>query len=103
MGMFIRSLPWPTVLRFFDAVISEGPRYVFIASLAVLTLSRDRLLRLPRTSHDVLSYLHRLPQDNLLLPDTFIRACDAVKLTDGDLKKLRTSVKASLGANSGRR
>lgn len=22
--MFIRHLPWPTVLRFFDAVISEG-------------------------------------------------------------------------------
>ncbi|BEJ16396.1 hypothetical protein CspHIS471_0510010 [Cutaneotrichosporon sp. HIS471] len=103
MGMFIRSIPWPTVLRFFDAIISEGPRYIFIASLAILTLSRDRLLRLPRTSDAVLGYLHRLPQDNLLLPDTFIRACDAVKLSDSDLKKLRTSVKASLSVNSGRR
>ncbi|GMK53934.1 hypothetical protein CspeluHIS016_0105200 [Cutaneotrichosporon spelunceum] len=103
MGMFIRSIPWPTVLRFFDATISEGPRYVFIASLAILTLSRDRLLGLPRTREAVLGYLHRLPQDNLLLPDTFIRACDAVKLSDADLKKLRTSVKASLSVNSGRR
>lgn len=76
---------------------------MFIASLAVLTLSRDRLLRLPRTAHDVLTYLHRLPQDNLLLPETFIRACDAVKLTDADLKKLRSSVKTQLSSSTSNR
>lgn len=98
MGMLIRCLPWPTVLRLFDAVISEGPRFLLIASLAVITLSRDRLLALPRNSKVILNYLHHLPQDSLMLPDTFMRACDQVKLRDDDLKKLRASVKDQLAA-----
>lgn len=98
MGMLIRCLPWPTVLRLFDAVIAEGPRFLLIASLAVITLSRDRLLALPRNSKVILNYLHHLPQDSLLLPDTFMRACDQVKLRDDDLKKLRSSVKDQLAA-----
>lgn len=98
MGMLIRCLPWPTVLRLFDAVISEGPRFLLIASLAVITLSRDRLLALPRNPKVILNYLHHLPQDSLMLPDTFMRACDQVKLRDDDLKKLRASVKDQLAA-----
>lgn len=98
MGMLIRCLPWPTVLRLFDAVIAEGPRFLLVASLAVITLSRDRLLALPRNSKAILNYLHHLPQDSLMLPDTFMRACDQVKLRDDDLKKLRASVKDQLAA-----
>jgi hypothetical protein len=94
--MFIRSLPWPTVLRLLDVVISEGPRYLMIASLAILTLSRDRLLQLPRNQTAVVDYLRHLPQDSLLLPETFMRACDQVKLRDVDLKKLRKSVKGQM-------
>jgi len=99
-GMFIRSLPWPTVLRLLDVVISEGPRYLMIASLAILTLSRDRLLALPRTQKAIVDYLQHLPQDSLLLPETFMKACDQVKLRDEDLKKLRASVKAQLVSRS---
>ncbi|WOO81227.1 Carabin [Vanrija pseudolonga] len=100
-ALFIRSLPWPTVLRFLDAVISEGPRYILIGSLSVLTLSRERLLALPKTPQVVLGYLRNLPQDSLLLPDTFMRACEEVKLRDDDLKKLRASVKEQLMLSGG--
>ncbi|KAL1411371.1 hypothetical protein Q8F55_002327 [Vanrija albida] len=100
-ALFIRSLPWPTVLRFLDAVISEGPRYILIGSLSVLTLSRERLLALPKTPQAVLGYLRNLPQDSLLLPDTFMRACEEVKLRDDDLKKLRSSVKEQLALSGG--
>jgi hypothetical protein len=95
-GLFIRNLPWPTVLRIIDTVISEGPRYLLISSLAVITLSRDRLVALPRGRREILDYLRDLPQDSLLLPDTFMRACDQVKLRDEDLKKLRASVKEQM-------
>jgi hypothetical protein len=95
-GMFIRTLPWPTVLRLLDAVIAEGPRYLMIASLAVLTISRDRLLALPRTRAAITDFLHKPPQDSLVLPDTFMRACEQVKFRDDDLKKLRASVKSQM-------
>lgn len=101
MSLYIRSLPWPTVMRFFDTLISEGPRYMFISALAVLTLSRDRLLALPRDKRAVLGYLTHLPQDSLLLPDNFMRACDAVKLREEDLKKMRASVKETLRERMG--
>lgn len=70
-----------------------------IASLAILGLSRDRLLGLPPTRDAVLNYLLHLPQDSLLLPETFMRACDEVKLRDEDLKKLRSSVKVQLATS----
>lgn len=73
---------------------------MFISALAVLTLSRDRLLALPRNKKAVLDYLHHLPQDSLLLPDNFMRACDAVKLRDEDLKKMRTSVKEKIATGT---
>lgn len=70
------------------------------ASLAILTLSRDRLLALPRNQPAIVAYLQHLPQDSLLLPETFMRACDQVKLRDEDLKKLRTSVKAQMASRN---
>lgn len=71
-----------------------------IAALAVITLSRDRLLQLPRTKAAIVDYLQHLPQDGLLLPDTFMRACDQVKLRDDDLRKLRISVSAQMSAHN---
>lgn len=75
-----------------------GPRFLLIASLAVLTLSRERLMSLPRNHAAVVGYLRNLPQDSLLLPENFMRACDQVKLRDEDLRKLRINVKHELAA-----
>lgn len=58
-------------------------------------------MALPKTPQAVLGYLRNLPQDSLLLPDTFMRACEEVKLRDDDLKKLRASVKEQLMISGG--
>lgn len=75
----------------------SGPRFLLIASLTILTLSRDRLLALSRAREPVLSYLRDLPQDSLLLPETFMRACERVKFRDEDWQKLRGSVEKEMG------
>ncbi|WVF71143.1 hypothetical protein IAT40_005940 [Kwoniella sp. CBS 6097] len=90
--LFIRCLPWPTTLRVIDAVVSEGPRFLLIASLSILTLSRDRLLSLPKNGPAILGYLQNLPQDSLLLPENFMKHCDGVRFDDKEYKRLRTSV-----------
>ncbi|KAI9639156.1 putative rab GTPase activator [Dioszegia hungarica] len=95
--LFLRCLPWPTALRIIDAVVAEGPRFLLIASLTILTLSRDRLLALPRTYTDVLAYLRDLPQDALLLPEGFMKACENVKFKEDDMKRMRAGVEKELG------
>lgn len=109
--MFIRVLPWPTALRVLDAVVSEGKharfcclpsradpgagsRYLLVAALTVLTLSRDRILAL-KSKDEILRFLNDMPQDALLLPETFMKACGDVKLRDEDLKKLREGIEAA--------
>jgi hypothetical protein len=76
---------------------SPGPRFLFIAALTILTLSRERLLALPRTKEAILGYLHDLPQDSLLLPENFIKACDKVRFREEDYKRLRVSVEKEMG------
>lgn len=68
-----------------------------VASLAILTLSRERLLALPRNREAVLGYLRDLPQDSLLLPEVFIKACDKVRLQNQDLLKMRAVAEKELG------
>ncbi|WWD16988.1 hypothetical protein CI109_101424 [Kwoniella shandongensis] len=90
--LFIRCLPWPTTLRVIDAVVSEGPRFLLVASLAILSLSRDRLLRLPKFQTAILGYLQNIPQDSLMLPENFMKVCEGVKFDEKDWKKLREKV-----------
>ncbi|WVQ99720.1 hypothetical protein IAU59_006862 [Kwoniella sp. CBS 9459] len=90
--LFIRCLPWPTTLRVIDAVVSEGPRFLLVASLSILTLSRDRLLSLPKNGPAILGYLQNLPQDSLLLPEVFMKQCDGVRFDEKEYKRLRASV-----------
>ncbi|ORX35590.1 rab-GTPase-TBC domain-domain-containing protein [Kockovaella imperatae] len=94
--LFIRCLPWPTALRVIDVVVAEGPRFLLIASLTILTLSRDRLLALPHTKSAILEYLEHLPQDSLLLPENFMKATERVKFKDDDWKRLRVGVEKEL-------
>ncbi|KAL7422049.1 hypothetical protein Q5752_003822 [Cryptotrichosporon argae] len=97
MTLFIRCLPWPTVMRIFDAVISEGPRFLLVASLTLLAVSRERLLDLPRAAPAVIAYLRSPPQDGLVLPENFMRACEG-KAKPEDVKKARAAVDREMGA-----
>ncbi|WRT66684.1 uncharacterized protein IL334_003644 [Kwoniella shivajii] len=90
--LFIRCLPWPTTLRVIDAVVSEGPRFLLIASISILSLSRDRLLSLQKNPTAILHYLQNLPQDSLLLPENFMKTCESQKFDEKDYKKWRSNV-----------
>ncbi|WVR06760.1 hypothetical protein IAU60_003795 [Kwoniella sp. DSM 27419] len=96
--LFIRCLPWPTALRVIDAVVSEGPRFLLIASLTILSQSRERLLALPQDPSAILGYLHDLPQDSLLLPEVFMRAAEAFngKFDEKEYRKLKAGVEKEI-------
>ncbi|ODN97903.1 hypothetical protein I350_07538 [Cryptococcus amylolentus CBS 6273] len=94
--LFIRHLPWPTVLRVIDAVVCEGTRFLLIASLTILSLSRDRLLRLPQDHDSVLAYLQNLPQDSLMLPENFMKACEGVRYEEKEYRRTRAAVEKEL-------
>lgn len=107
LSLFARILPWPTMLRLWDAVVCEGkldrdavltlgPRFLLQVSLAVLTISRERLLALPKSADAVVDYLLHLPQDALLAPDNVMKASEQVKLRDEDLVKLRAGAEKVL-------
>ncbi|TYJ52193.1 hypothetical protein B9479_007208 [Cryptococcus floricola] len=96
--LFIRHLPWPTVLRVIDAIVCEGTRFLLIASLTILSLSRDRLLRLPQDHDSVLEYLHNLPQDSLMLPENFMKACEGVRYEEKEYRRTRATVEKALMA-----
>jgi hypothetical protein len=63
-----------------------------IIALTILTLSRERLLALPKTKEAVLGYLRDLPQDSLLLPENFMKATEKVRFREEDWKKMRAGV-----------
>ncbi|UOH83298.1 hypothetical protein LQV05_006023 [Cryptococcus neoformans] len=88
--LFIRCLPWPTALRVIDAVVCT--RFLLVASIAVISLSRDRLLHLPPNHDIILNYLHNLPQDSLLLPAHFMKACEEIKFEEKEYKKIRNAM-----------
>ena len=80
-----------------DSASPIGPRFLLVASLTILTLSRDRILALPRNREVVLEYLLNPPQDSLFLPETFMRACERVKFREEDWRKLRSAVEKEMG------
>lgn len=46
---------------------------------------------------DILGYLGDLPQDALLLPEHFIKACSEVRFREEDYRKLRSGVQKEMG------
>lgn len=46
MAVFTSTLPWPTVLRVWDAFVYEGIKVLFRAALALLVLAEPHLLTL---------------------------------------------------------
>ena len=69
---------------------------MLVASLTILTLSKDRLMALPKTRSAIMDYLEDLPQDSLLLPENFMKATERVKFKEEDWKKLRAGVEKDL-------
>jgi alanine-alpha-ketoisovalerate/valine-pyruvate aminotransferase len=80
-----------TPISIFNEALITGPRFLLIASLSILTLSRERILAL-NTAEEILKYLDNLPQDALLLPENYMKACMEVRFKEEDYKRLRAGV-----------
>lgn len=90
-GMW-RQVSIPLLLYLSRLTTHTGTRFLLVASLAVISLSRDRLLHLPPNHDIILNYLHNLPQDSLLLPAHFMKACEETKFEEKEYKKIRNAM-----------
>ncbi|ODO08308.1 hypothetical protein L198_00031 [Cryptococcus wingfieldii CBS 7118] len=70
--------------------------FLLVASFTILALSLDRLLRLSQDHHSVLEYLQNLPQDSLMLPENFMKACEGVRYEEKEYKRTRAAVEKCL-------
>ncbi|KAK4687838.1 hypothetical protein P7C73_g2277, partial [Tremellales sp. Uapishka_1] len=86
----------PKLGKLFKEVKIERPRFLLVIALTILTLSRERLLALPKNHDAIMEYLRNIPQDSLLLPENFMRACGEVRFREEDLKKMRLTVDKEL-------
>ncbi|CED83471.1 PDZ-domain interacting protein EPI64, contains TBC domain [Phaffia rhodozyma] len=94
LPMFVRVLPWRTVLRVLDIFFLEDLTFLLRISLAILITARDRLLDSAtlRTPAHVKYYLYNLPSDELVSPEKLISVADGIKqgMKDDEMMKLRT-------------
>lgn len=85
MCLFVRNLPWPSVLRIFDMFLCEGVVVIFKTAIIIIgtTITRDFA---KKDQHEILQALRNIPekdlQENFLIPKVL-----ALNLTDNDLKK----------------
>jgi hypothetical protein len=49
------------------------------------------------SKEDILAYLSDIPQDALLLPEHFMKACAEVKFREEDYKRLKVGVEKEMG------
>lgn len=85
MCLFVRNLPWATVLRLWDMFLCEGIVVIFKAAIVILetTLTNDRK-RLEQ--HDILQLLKNVPEAQLQ-ESVFIPKVLKLNLNDNHLKR----------------
>ncbi|KAJ3119608.1 hypothetical protein HK098_005299 [Nowakowskiella sp. JEL0407] len=87
MTLFTSSLPWETVLRFWDMFMCDGIKAEIRVGLAILELSQDKILSLKNTG-DILAFLLHVPA-TLLPPDLVIETAVKIKLKRAKVAELR--------------
>lgn len=85
MCLFVRNLPWGTVLRIWDMFLCEGIVVIFKAAIVILgtTLTSDHK---KNDQHDILHLLKHVPEKELH-EAVFIPKVLKLKLTDKHLKQ----------------
>jgi len=61
MCCFVKTLPWGTVLRVWDMFFFEGDKIFFRVALAVLSMSKNTLLKECPEQMEMMQYLRNLP------------------------------------------
>ncbi|KAL7414062.1 rab-GTPase-TBC domain-containing protein [Mrakia frigida] len=102
--MFVRTLPFATVLRIWDVSFFEGPSYLLRVALAIVLSAKGRLMdqKAMTSVEHIKLYLLTPPHDHLLSADTLIPIADGLKIStkEEDLRKLRS--KAMMALEEGR-
>ncbi|WFC95508.1 hypothetical protein MBRA1_002156 [Malassezia brasiliensis] len=101
LPLFVRTLPWPTLLRFWDLFLSQGYAFVLRTAVAVIQLTRTTLLntRLCPGRAETLRQLVFVASPPLT-PDRVLEHARALPITDKELAKMRRNA-AKLVRQSG--
>lgn len=85
MCLFVRNLPWATVLRLWDMFLCEGIVVIFKAAIVIIgtTLTSDHK---KQDQHDILHLLKHVPESQLQ-ESVFIPKVLKLNLTDKHLKQ----------------
>uniref|UniRef100_A0A6G1SED3 TBC1 domain family member 10A n=1 Tax=Aceria tosichella TaxID=561515 RepID=A0A6G1SED3_9ACAR len=85
MCLFVRNLPWATVLRIWDMFLCEGIVVIFKAAIVIVgtTLTNDHK---KMDQHDILQLLKNVPESQLQ-ESVFIPKVLKLNLTDKHLKR----------------
>lgn len=84
MCLFVRNLPWPTVLRLWDMFLCEGIIVIFKAAILIIAMT-IRTEHKKREQVDLLQLLRKLPEHELH-ESKFIPRIVKLDLTDKQLK-----------------
>ena len=101
LPLFVRTLPWPTLLRFWDLFLSQGYAFVLRTAVAVIQLTRATLLntRLCPGRAETLRQLVFVASPPLT-PDHVLEHARALPITDKELAKMQRNA-AKLVRQSG--
>ena len=85
MCLFVRNLPWATVLRIWDMFLCEGIVVIFKAAIVIVgtTLTNDHK---KMDQHDILQLLKNVPESQLQ-ESVFMPKVLKLNLTDKHLKR----------------
>jgi hypothetical protein len=89
LPMFVRIVPWQTLLRLWDVFLFEGPSFILRTALGIIRIIKDPLMdrRVCAGTPEALRLLMHPPQ-NLLTPENVVPCALSVKLKDGDVRKM---------------
>lgn len=90
LPLFVRTLPWPTLLRFWDHFLCHGYTHVLRTAVAIIRLSRPTLLN-SRLCPGRAETLHHLVfvASPPLSPDSVLEHAREVPITDKELTKMQ--------------
>lgn len=90
LPLFVRTLPWPTLLRFWDLFLSQGYAFVLRTAVAVIQLTRATLLntRICPGRAETLRQLVFVASPPLT-PDRVLEYTRTLPITDKELAKMQ--------------
>jgi hypothetical protein len=80
MCVFVKTLPWATVLRIWDMMFMEGTKVLFRVCLGLISQSRTHMMTHCKEMHEQMMYLRDLPAAHLK-PGALLPAMQQAKLT----------------------